>query len=129
MKTYQDYVKAVSEGRLLEFIKEAITEYQADTDYKIALDADEYDAERNVTIMRYVKWLYNSMGQQVPDITAANNKIASNFLHRLVTQRVSYSLGNGISFPSAKTEIMDNKPVKVDEIKQKLGKKFDTVLY
>ena len=129
MKTYQDYVKAVSEGRLLEFIREAITEYQADTDYKIALDADEYDAERNVTIMRYVKWLYNAMGQQVPDCTAANNKIASNFLHRLVTQRVSYSLGNGISFPSAKTEIMDNKPVKVDEIKQKLGKKFDTVLY
>ena len=129
MKTYQDYQKAVSEGKLLEFIKEAITEYQASTDYKIALDADEYDAERNVTIMQYVKYLYNAVGQKVVDFTAANNKIASNFLHRLVTQRVAYSLGNGISFPTARNEIVDNKPVKVDEVKQRLGKKFDTVLY
>ena len=129
MKTYQDYLQAVSEGRLLDFIKVAITEYQASIDYKIALDADEYDAERNVTIMQYVKWLYNAVGQKVVDFTAANNKIASNFLHRLVTQRVSYSLGNGISFPSARNDVIEGKVVKVDETKQKLGKKFDTVLY
>ena len=129
MKTYQDFLEAKESGKLKDFIREAITEYMNSPEYKIALDADEYEAERNVTIMRFMKWLYTATGQKVVDFTAANNRIASNFFHRLTTQRVSYSLGNGISFPGASVTVLNNRTVRVDAIKEKLGKDFDTVLY
>ena len=116
MKTYQDYVDAKEKGQELDFIKAAISEYKSSPEYKTALAADEYEAERNITVNEYVRWLYDSAGQQVPDFTAANNKIASNFLHRLVTQRVAYSLGNGVTFTEEGT-------------KETLGADFDTVLY
>ena len=119
MKTYQEFETAKEQGKELDFIKSAIAEYRASQEYRIALDADEYEAERNITIMEFVRWLYNDAGQQVVDFTAANNKIASNFLHRLTTQRVAYSLGNGISFADDDS----------GAIKEKLGKDFDTVLY
>ena len=122
IKTYQDFLAAVEKGEILDFIRTAITEYMSSKDYKTALDADEYEAERNVTINEYARWIYNPSGQQVVDFTAANNKIASNFLHRLVTQRITYSLGNGISFPKEDGE-------ETDTIKEKLGNKFDTVLF
>ena len=130
MKTYQDYVKAKEKGQdvEIEFIKEAINEYKSSEEYKVALDADEYEAERNVTILEFMRWLYNDNGQKVVDYTAANNKIASNFFHKLTTQRVSYSLGNGISFPDAERVYKDGKWETVDPIKEKLGNDFDTVL-
>ena len=129
MKTYQDYLEAVEKGEEIEFIQTAIKDYKLSDDYKIALDADEYEAERNVTILQFMKCIFTPTGQKVPDFTAANNKIASNFFHRLTTQRVSYSLGNGISFPGAKVEIQDNKAKVIDSTKDRLGENFDTILY
>ena len=129
MKTYQEFEQAKELGKGLDFIKAAISEYKASPEYKIALDADEYEAERNITIMEFMRWLYNDAGQQVVDFTAANNRIASNFLHRLVTQRVAYSLGNGISFANAQKIAKDGKWITVDSTKERLGKDFDTVLY
>lgn len=129
MKTYQDYLEYKEKGQELDFIKAAINEYRASPEYKIALDADEYEAERNITIMEFMRWLYNSAGQQVVDFTAANNRIASNFLHRLVTQRVAYSLGNGISFANAQRIYQNGKWTVTDATKDRLGKDFDTVLY
>ena len=119
MKTYQDYEKAIAENRKTDFIRQAINEYKDSGDYKIALDADEYEAERNVTVMTWQKYIYTQTGQKVVDFTADVNRLASNFFHRLTTQRVAYSLGNGISFASENSK----------EIKEKLGKTFDTVLY
>ena len=130
MKTYQEYLEFKEKGQELDFIKAAINEYRASKEYKIALDADEYEAERNITIMEFMRWLYNSAGQQVVDFTAANNRIASNFFHRLTTQRCAYSLGNGISFASAeKVKGKDGKWTVQDKTKEALGKDFDTVLY
>ena len=129
MKTYQDYLEYKEKGQELDFITAAINEYRASPEYKIALDADEYEAERNITIMEFMRWLYTSAGQQVVDFTAANNRIASNFLHRLVTQRVAYSLGNGISFANAEKVFKDGKWTVVDTTKDKLGTDFDTILY
>lgn len=129
MKTYQDFVEAQEKGQELEFIKSAISEYKASDEYRIALDADEYEAERNITIMQFMRWLYNSAGQQVVDFTAANNRIASNYLHRLVTQRVAYSLGNGISFANTVKVFKEGKWISIDETKDRLGNDFDTVLY
>ena len=119
MKTYQEYETAKEQGKELDFIKSAIADYRASQEYRIALDADEYEAERNITILEFMRLLYNDNGQQVVDFTAANNKIASNFLHRLTTQRVAYSLGNGISFANDES----------GKVKERLVKDFDTVLY
>ena len=127
--TYQDYEQAKNDGQELAFIQKAISEYRSSPEFKTAQDADEYEAERNVTIVRFIKYMFAIDGRKIPDPTAANNKIASNFFHRLTTQRVAYSLGNGISFASAKQVTVNGKIKTVDEVKQKLGKRFDNVLY
>lgn len=126
--TFQDFQAAVERGDTLKFIRDAIQEHRNSDAYKIAVDADEYDAQRNVTINETVKRLYSisntvdektgaeSMGvSQHTDTTASNHHIASNFFHRLNTQRVTYSLGNGVTFDT-------------DGVKDKLGSKFDTDL-
>ena len=128
-KTYQDWLEAKAKGDALNFIKAAIEEHRSSPEYKTALAADEYEAERNVTIMEFVKCLFTALGQKVVDFTSPNSKMASNFFHKLTTQRVAYSLGNGISFPTAKKQVVDGKTVTVDEVKEKLGETFDTILY
>ena len=101
MKTYQDWIEAKENGETLDFIRAAIEEHRSSKEYKTALDADEYEAERNVTVREFEKMFFTATGQQVVDFTASNSKMASNFFHKLTTQRCAYSLGNGISFPSA----------------------------
>ena len=129
MKTYQDFIEYKEKGQELDFITAAINEYRASPEYRIAIDADEYEAERNTTIMEFTRWLYNGNGQKIMDTTSANNRVASNFLHRLTTQRVAYSLGNGISFANAEKVYQNGQWTVHDSTKEKLGKDFDTVLY
>ena len=83
--------------------------------YKIAFDAEEYDRQRNVTILSYQKLLYTMAGKAVPDNYSANYKIASNFFNRFVTQENQYLLGNGMT-------------LKKKANKDKLGKGFDQML-
>jgi hypothetical protein len=129
LKTYQDFIEYKEKGQELDFITAAINEYRASPEYRIAIDADEYEAERNTTIMEFTRWLYNGNGQKIMDTTSANNRVASNFLHRLTTQRVAYSLGNGISFANAEKVYQNGQWTVHDSTKEKLGKDFDTVLY
>jgi hypothetical protein len=129
LKTFQDFEKAKNENRLIDFITLAVNEYRSSSDYQIALEADEYEAERNTTICHYVKKLYDMTGQATVDFTSANNRIASNFFHRLTTQRCAYSLGNGVSFANAQQDMVQGKRVVKDVTKDKLGNDFDTVLY
>lgn len=113
-----------------DFIINAISQHKASDEYKTAIDADAYDKQQNTTIMSYIKYMYNSMGAQVEDFTASNNKICSNFFHRLNVQRNTYLLGNGVSFTDHKTETLneDGSKTVVDETKARLGNKFDTAL-
>lgn len=113
-----------------DFLLTAINRHKSSEEYKIAVDADLYDKQQNTTIMNYIKYMYNSMGSKVEDITASNNKICSNFFHRLNTQRCNYLLGNGVSFTDHKVETINKDGSKTvqDETKEKLGKKFDTIL-
>ena len=69
-------------------------------------------------------------GTPVEDFTASNNKIASNFFHRLNTQRCTYLLGNGVSFSDNKEDIedLDGNITTVDLTKEALGDDFDTDL-
>lgn len=139
MQTYQDYTKAPDKTKWLQT---ALQEYVNSAEYKKAQMEAEYMAGRDTAIIETVKVIYNMLGQAMTDFTAANNRISSNILHRLVSQRCSYSLGNGISFAGAqvqtyapvKTEGMIENPRGrktriVDETKETLGDKFDNIVY
>ena len=108
----EEILKSNSEKEKMEFVLKAIKEHKDTTDYKIAKDAELYYKHQNPTIMRFQKWIYNQMGQKVPDIWSPNNKIASNWYNYFTTQAVSYLLGNGVTF-------------KNESNKTKLGKDFD----
>ena len=116
--TYQDFVDAGEENRE-SFALEAIRRHMASESYRIAVDADLYDAQKNPTINKYVQQIFDITGSKLVDFTASNNKIACNFFHRLNTQRVMYSLGNGVSF------IDTSEAGHKDTTKERLGKHFD----
>ncbi|MBR1445487.1 MAG: phage portal protein [Alloprevotella sp.] len=113
--TFQDFEKAADKRH---FITSAIGAHEASQLYKTAVLADVYDHQRNVTIENYVQTVFTLTGNPVEDFTASNNKIASNFFNRLNTQRVMYSLGNGVSF-------VQPDEAGVDETKEKMGENFD----
>lgn len=116
IKTYQDLqALGQDEKKRIEFITTAINLHKNSDMYKIAFDAEEYDRQRNVTILSYQKLLYTMAGKAVPDNYSANYKIASNFFNRFVTQENQYLLGNGVTL-----EKKSNK--------DKLGKNFDQTL-
>jgi len=127
--TFQDFEAAPSRA---EFIGSAIAAHKSSDAYRLALVADAYDRQENVTINEYARMLYSmkvtyddegnrkaGVGKS-EDRTAANNKLASNFFNRLNTQRVQYSLGNGISFVQP-----DEEQTGEDEVKEAMGPGFD----
>lgn len=118
MLTYQDFVEAGSANRE-SFVLEAISRHKASRMYRIAVDADLYDRQRNRTINEYIQKVFDLTGSKLVDFTASNNKIASNFFHRLNTQRVMYSLGAGISFVDV------DEGAQEDATKEMLGPHFD----
>lgn len=127
MLTYQDFLE---ENDKRAFIGKAINQHMSSDMYRVALSADNYDHQKNETIYNYVRTILTASGTEVEDFTAANNRIASNFLHRLNTQRCTYSLGNGVSFTRHKEKRVDENGVEttVDLTKEMLGPDFDTDL-
>lgn len=116
MKTYEDFLEAVSEEEKQAFILTAINEHKSSDLYKEAVDAYDYFRKRNVTITRYQKLLYTMAGEAVPDNFSANYKFTNAFFPIFVRQENSHLLGNGVTFNDDKT-------------KEKLGgDKFDNVL-
>ena len=127
MTTFQDWLDSQSD--VTAFIGKAINEHTSTSEYRIALSADEYDRQKNTTIYNYVRTIFTGTGSEVVDFTAANNRIASNFFHRLNTQRCMYSLGNGISFSEHKERrLVDGVEQTVDLTDEMLGNDFDTAL-
>lgn len=130
--TYQDFLETTN---LPTFIIDTINAHKATEAYRIALDADAYDRQENTTINGYARMLYNfgvstdpdtgervGKASKVEDKNASNNKIASNFFNRLNTQRVQYSMGNGISF------VQPDEDADSDKTKEALGPNADHVL-
>ena len=111
MKTFQDFLKCKNEQERIQFIEAAIAEYKKSDEYKTAYDADLYDRKKNVTIMRFQKWLTTMTGEMIPDVYSPNHKIVSNFFNFFVTQENQYLLGNGVTLEEAN--------------KTKLGRDFD----
>ncbi len=120
--TFQDLEAAKLEGRLEEFVGGAVSGYRNSDPYKTALLADEYDRQENRTITRFVRIVRNVDGSPVPDEYGSNERLASNFFHRLIVQRAMYSLGNGVSF------VQPDEPQAEDKVKPLLGEDFDEVL-
>ena len=116
MRTYQN-LSALNdnEARRKKFVFDLIEEHKDSSLYKTASVAEKYYAKKNVTIMAFQKMLYNMHGQQVPDMWSANYKLRTHFFRRFITQEVQYILSNGVTFQNKDT-------------KDKLGKKFDTML-
>ena len=112
MLTYQDFQACADRAAFVNTLVDAHRESEA---YQTALTADEYDRQRNSTIYSYVRRLFTLTGAPVRDFTASNMRVASNFFHRLNTQRCAYSLGNGVEFTKEGT-------------KARLGARFDTDL-
>lgn len=115
--TYQDLMDT-HEGGLSKFIESAIDRHEGSAEVRTAKVADLYDHQLNKTINEYVRKIFTLGGSEVEDYTASNSKIASNFFNKLNTQRVMYSLGNGVSFMQPDEE-------GADETKEALGKYFD----
>lgn len=122
MITYQDYERADNKT---EWIQQALTTYRDSKEFKKAVEEEEYMAGRNTAILNTVKVIYNMAGLPEPDFTASNMKIQDNTIHRLVTDRCSYSLGNGVVFGDRHREVVDGKPVYIDPVKELLGNRFD----
>lgn len=126
--TFQDFL--THEADRAKWLGQAIGQYMRSDDYQLAQQADLYEKQQNTTISNYVKMVYDITGVGTPDYTSTNNRIASNFFHRLNTQRCSYSLGNGVSFASKKQERQADMTLKVvDTTKAELGNDFDTKVY
>lgn len=126
--TYQDFVAHQSDRA--KWIGQAIAYYMRTDEYKTAQEADLYEKQLNPTIKNFVRMVYDITGVSSPDFTSTNNKIASNFFHRLNTQRCTYLLGNGISFAGKKTELQPDMTTKIiDATKEELGQDFDSIVY
>lgn len=127
--TYQDFLEAEDK---VKFLQTAIEQYRASDNYKFALEADEYYKQQNTAILNNIKKMYTMTGSSVQDFTASNIQLCSNFLHRLIVQRLTYSLGNGISFASD-SEQQSNASADLSEpkdmTKDALGQEFDTFVF
>ena len=119
--TYQDFIEA---DDLVTFVQSAISAYKQTETYKVACLADDYDAQRNPTVSKTIRTLFDVQGAKVTDHTVSNHRIASNLFNRLNTQRCMYSLGNGVSF----IDPYEARDGEADATKEALGPHFDHVI-
>ena len=131
MLTFQDYEKAVAAGQTADFIGKVVREHVSSEAYLTAKAADEYDHQRNVTVNNYTRFIAEHSDSGLVNVTAANNRISSNFFHRLNVQRCAYLLGNGVFFKDHIVEDRDERGdvVNVDTTKLRLGPRFDRDFY
>lgn len=130
MFTYQDFQKEIERTGIEGAIATAIQNHINSDMYKTALSADNYNKQKNELISSYIRTILSLTGTPIQDFTVSNNKISSNFFHRLNTQRCMYLLGNGVSFSEhrEKTKDEDGNDVTRDLTKERLGNKFDVDL-
>lgn len=104
MQTYQKYLEAVEQNRLLEYLVSAIGVYQASDEYRNAKLGDDYMRQQNTTITAYRRWLRDNLGQLVPDDVSPNYKCANAYYKQNVIQLVQYLCSNGVTFEQDTTK-------------------------
>lgn len=116
MRTFQDLeALGTNENARMDFIPAAVYELKSSSYYKTARDAEEYYAKKNVTILKYQKWIMTATGQKVKDIWSSDYKLTHGFFRQFVLQQTQYVLSNGVSFEEPQT-------------KASLGRDFDIQL-
>lgn len=95
MKTYEDLLDA---DNIMEFTREAITDYKSGRFYADACTGYDYFRKRNTTILKYQKLLYTMSGEAVPDNFSANYKFCNGFFPIFIKQENSFLLGDGVTF-------------------------------
>jgi len=126
MITYQDFERAENRTKWLQ---SALISYRNSEEFKRAKTEQDYMAGRNTEILNTVRVIYNMAGIPENDFTKSNIKIRNRLIHRLVTDRCSYSLGNGVSFAGKTKKVVNGESVAVDETKDILGDDFDQAVY
>lgn len=105
MITYQDYLKVGNtEQAKQDFILSAINHYKGSRFYKNAYAGKAYYELRNITILRFQKWLYDAIGQRVEDKISANHKCGEGLFKHFVRQQNSCLLSNGVTFNDKNTK-------------------------
>jgi len=114
--TYQEFKATYKDGLpTAASVETIVQDHKASAEYQLAVIADDYDRQKNKTIMEYEKYIHTMTGASIVDPYAANHKIPSNMFRRLNVQRTQYSLGNGISFQDK-------------AVKDKFGREFDVTV-
>lgn len=127
MITFQDFSRADNKTKWLQ---SALISYRNSSEYRQAKEEEAYMAGRNTAIMEFQRMIYDMAGLPETNFAAANTKIRNRLIHRLVTDRCSYSLGNGISFAGKRREKnAAGETVTVDATKEILGNRFDNAVY
>ena len=85
--TFQEFEK--HEQDRAKWLGQAIAQYMRSDEYKLAQEADLYERQLNTRINNYVRKVYDITGVASVDFTNPNNRIASNFVHLLNTERAS----------------------------------------
>lgn len=114
--TFQTFQQAQAAGEQADFVRRFVQQHCASGPYRMAMDADLYDAQKNPGAERFsqayalmLKRLSKNTRQDVP----RPDMVKSNLFRRLNKQRATYSLGNGVTFAGK------------DVDKEKLGAEFD----
>lgn len=118
MYTFQDLSKIdpKDEKKRIDFVFSAIQQHK-DTDlYQTALLADEYDRQRNRTILEYQKTLVTLSGKIVQDRWSPNHKTTCGFFPYFLTQQVQYLLDNGVNWNGTKINVPEGTPGAIPEL-------------
>ena len=111
MKTYQDLVDiGENESERINFIRNCINLQMSTQEYKTALIADEYDRQQNTTAVNFTKTIRDIKGRTILDKYSPCYRMCSNFYNRLTSQRVQYSLSNGVKWSGITVNVPDGTP-------------------
>lgn len=115
MLTLSDLEKCGNdENERMDFVDQAISDFQHSDEYKIAKRSVAYDNKENPDIAQVEKVIYDMQGKAHTDYISANHKIRNAFYPLIIGEKVSHLLANGVTFGNPKH-------------KEKLGKNFDDV--
>lgn len=116
MLTHSDLEKCGNdEGKRIDFIEQAMSDFQQSNEYKTAKRSIAYDNKENPDIAQVEKIIYDMQGIAHPDYISPNHKIRNAYYPLIIGEKVSHLLANGVTFSNP-----DNKT--------KLGNNFDDVI-
>lgn len=112
MNTFQQFETMKSKGEKVfeKYIVDMVQDFFFSDFYINAVEAEKYYKGENTNIFERMLWFYDSLGSRIEDKFKANNKVASEFFRKIISQENSYLLGNGVTLDDKiKSELGGNK--------------------